>query len=198
MGLTLDYSAGQTPLDEDEKDGLLLPHITTRGELDEFEQLNIQQAVLWSVSGRIVVDSVLTEEFILELHRRMLGDVWSWAGSFRRTNKNIGVDKYEIPIALRNLLDDCRYWIEHNTYSDDEIAIRLKHRIVSIHCFANGNGRHSRLLADVLCVRVFRRPEFTWGATNLSSSGDVRRRYLDALHLADDGNIQPLIEFARS
>lgn len=200
MGLDIQYDEGQTPLDEDEKEGLKISNITTRGELDELEQRNIEDAVRWTLSRRkrFTMAEVLTEEFVRLVHTKMLGDVWDWAGSFRNSNKNIGVDKYQISIELRQLLDDCKYWIEHGTFSLDEIAVRFKHRIVFIHCFANGNGRHSRLMADILIERVLGGNVFTWGAENLVNTGEYRATYLHALREADNGNFELLIQFARS
>ena len=131
------------------------------------------------------------------VHRRMYADVWAWAGEFRKTNKNIGADKWQIPTELRYLLDDVRYWHEHNTYPPDEMAVRFKHRIVSIHCFANGNGRHSRLMADIIIEKIYKLPVFTWGAANLSSS-DARAAYLRAVKAADKGDHSLLLTFARS
>jgi Fic-DOC domain mobile mystery protein B len=128
----------------------------------------------------------------------MLGDIWEWAGDFRITNKNIGVDKYQIGIELRTLLEDCKFWIVNKTFPPTEIAIRFKHRIVSIHCFANGNGRHSRLIADVIVEKMFGQEVFTWGAKSLTRGGEVRSRYIAALRDADKGNYKPLIVFALS
>jgi Fic-DOC domain mobile mystery protein B len=133
-----------------------------------------------------------------ELHKKMLGDVWKWAGSFRNSNKNLGVDKYLIGTNLRVLLDDCKFWIEHKTFSEDEIAIRFKHRIVSIHCFANGNGRHSRLMADIIAEKIFGRDVFTWGTHNLVPKGIFRTNYLTALRKADKGDYEELLQFARA
>lgn len=198
MGLDLDYQDGQTPLDEDEKEGLLIPTIATHGELDEFEQQNIEQAILWTLRRSFKPEVILTEDFIRSVHNRMYGNVWAWAGEFRKTNKNIGIDKWQIPTELRYLLDDAKYWIENKTYPPDEIAIRFKHRIVSIHCFSNGNGRHSRLMADIIAEKVFKQPVFTWGAANLVKGGDARAVYLIAIRAADAGNIEPLMTFARS
>ena len=130
MGLTEPpYEEGQTPLDEDEKDGLQLPSVTTRSELDEVEQRNIEEAIRWTTERRkrFTVVEILTEAFVRELHLKMLGSVWKWAGTFRKSDKNIGVDKYQIPTELRTLMDDCKFWIEHETFSEDEIAIRFKH-----------------------------------------------------------------------
>jgi len=128
----------------------------------------------------------------------MFSNVWAWAGSFRNTNKNIGVDKYQIPTQLRMLIDDCKYWVEYKTYPPDEIALRFKHRIVSIHCFANGNGRHSRLMGDVIVEKIFGNDVFSWGGNSLYRSGSFRSQYLQALREADKGNIGPLIKFSRS
>jgi Fic-DOC domain mobile mystery protein B len=164
MGLDLDYIDGQTLLDEEEKGGLLIPTIATRGELDEFEQQNIEQAVQWTLGRSFKPEVIFTENFIRTVHKRMYADVWAWAGEFRKTNKNIGVDKWQIPSDLKYLLDDVKYWHENNTYPPDEIAVRFKHRIVSIHCFANGNGRHSRLIADIIIEKIYKQPVFSWGA----------------------------------
>lgn len=197
MGLDFDLTDGQTPLDEDEKEGLLIPTITTRGELDEFEQLGVERAIEWLLSRKLAADKILTEEFVRDLHKRMFGNIWKWAGEFRRTNKNIGVDKFLISVELKNLLDDCRYWIENKSFSDDEIAVRFSHRMVLIHPFANGNGRHSRLMADVLITKVFGKPYFTWGSVNLTKAGEARTKYLQALKAADQNNYKLLIEFTR-
>jgi Fic-DOC domain mobile mystery protein B len=198
MGLDLIYIDGQTPLDEEEKEGLLISTIAIREELDEFEQQNIEEAIKWSIGKKIKSDKLFTESFIKNVHKRMYKDVWLWAGAFRKTNKNIGVDRWQVAIELKNLLEDAGFWIENNTYSPDEIAIRFKHRIVSIHCFSNGNGRHSRLMADMIIEKIFDRPVFTWGAGNLSKESDNRKQYLDALKLADQGYYSALLLFARS
>ena len=147
---------------------------------------------------KLDVNRIISEEFIKELHSKMFSTVWSWAGSYRNSNKNIGVDKFEIPTQLRLLLDNTKYWIEHKTFSEDEIAIRFSHRIVQIHLFPNGNGRHSRLIADVLINKGFGKDEFTWGSTNLTAAGTVRTNYLNALKNADEGSFSDLITFARS
>jgi Fic-DOC domain mobile mystery protein B len=198
MGIDFAYEEGQTPLDEEEKDGLLISTITTREELDEFEQLNIQKAIEWTLRRKFKKEKILTEDFIKALHKKMLGDVWRWAGTFRSSNKNIGVDRFRIRTEFRKLLDDTKYWIEHQIYEPDEIAIRFKHRIVSIHCFANGNGRHSRLMADILIDQVFSLPVYSWGSSNLVKADEIRAAYLAAIRQADFGNVQPLMTFSRS
>jgi Fic-DOC domain mobile mystery protein B len=197
MGLALVYTDGQTPLEEDEKDGLLIPTISTRGELDEFEQQNIEEAVQWSLMRNFKQEEVLTEVFVREVHKKMYGKTWFWAGEFRKTDKNIGVDKWLIGIELKKLLEDVSYWIKNKTFAEDEIAVRFKHRIVSIHCFPNGNGRHSRLMADILIEKIFKRDVFTWGASNLIKGDETRRIYLQAVRAADGGNYRLLLEFAR-
>lgn len=199
MGLDFDLADGQTPLDDEEKDGLLISSVSTHGELDEFEQLNIEKAIKWTLTRKFRKADLLTEKFVKQIHKKMYGEVWAWAGEFRKTNKNIGVHWHQIAIELRNLLDDCNYWIEHNTYSPDEIAVRFKHRMVSIHCFANGNGRHSRMMADLIIEKIFDKPIFTWGANaDLTNAGDTRKEYLTAIKAADKNDIAPLLKFARS
>lgn len=198
MGLDLEYTNGQTPLDEDEKEGLLIPTIATREELDEFEQQNIEEALQWILTRSFKTEPILTEKFICNLHRRMYGSVWSWAGKFRKTDKNLGIDKWQIPVALKTLCDDSLFWVRNKTYSPEEIAIRFKHRIVSIHCFSNGNGRHSRLIADIIINKIYDLPMFSWGTGDLVYQGDTRSTYLKAVKEADNDLFQPLIEFASS
>lgn len=199
MGLDFDLINGQTPLDEEEKDGLLIPTITTREELDEFEQQGIESAIRWTLGKKFKRSEVLTEDFVKLLHKKMFVEVWAWAGEFRKTNKNIGVDRYQVPIELRRLLDDCNFWIDHSTYPPDETAVRFKHRIVQIHCFSNGNGRHSRLMGDLIVEHVFNQPVFTWGShAELAKNGKGREEYLVAIKAADAQDIAPLLQFARN
>ncbi|NND05898.1 MAG: mobile mystery protein B [Saprospiraceae bacterium] len=198
MGLDLEYINGQTPLDEDEKKGLLIPTIATREELDEFEQQNIEDWMQWVFSRSAKAETILTEKFMCRLHKRMYGDVWDWAGNFRKTNKNLRIDKWQISVALKTLCDDTLYWVKHKTFTPDEIAIRFKDRIVSIHCFPNGNGRHSRLMADVIITKVFNLPLFSWGSSDLVHQGEARSNYLKAVKAADKGDFERLLKFARS
>jgi Fic-DOC domain mobile mystery protein B len=198
MGLNLTYGEGQTPIGQDELDQLKIKSISLREEMDEFEQQNIEKAQEWLLGKNFTADKILSEDFVFEVHERMFGDVWSWAGQTRRTNKNIGVDWTVIRIRLRLLLEDTKYWVEHRTYSEDEIAIRFKHRIVTIHCFPNGNGRHSRLMADIIIEKLFGKPIFTWGKGGISKKGEIRSNYLIALKQADQTSVDALITFARS
>lgn len=198
MGLDLAYINGQTPLEEDEKEGLLIPTIASREELDEFEQHNIEEAMQWVFSKSAKAETILSQKFICNLHKRMFGDVWAWAGKFRKTDKNLGIDKWQIPTALKTLCDDALFWIQNKTFTADEAAIRFKHRIVSIHCFANGNGRHSRLMADVMISKVYKMPLFSWGSNDLVLEGKTRSNYLKAIKAADNGDFKALLKFARS
>ena len=183
-----------TPLDPDEREGLILTYIVLRRELNEAEELNIGEATRWAYKRK---PDILSEEALRALHKRMFGKVWRWAGEFRRTDRNIGVDPRMIGVELRQLLDDVRYWIAHETYPPDEIAVRFHHRLVFIHPFPNGNGRHSRLAADLLAMRLGR-PPFSWGRVNMIEPGATRTAYVAALREADGHNIEPLLEFARS
>ena len=194
--MRLEYPAGATPLDQDETAGLRLTHITTREELNIFEQENIQQAIAWAFTGRKV--DILSEAFIRQLHKRMLSDVWKWAGQYRTSNKNIGVPRERIGIELRKLIDDVKFWIEKETFSPDEIAARFHHRLVLIHPFANGNGRHARLMADLLLEKKWGHPSFSWGGASLEKEGDVRSRYIAALRAADRDDYSLLMQFVRS
>lgn len=196
MGLEFG-SDDDTLLNEDDRDALRIQTIETKEDLNEFEQNNIEKAVEWTLRKRFG-EEIFTEDFVKELHSKMFNDVWKWAGHFRRSDTNLGVHWPKIPSELRQLLDDAKYWVKNQSYTDDEIAIRLKHRIVSIHCFPNGNGRHSRLLADIVINNVFNLPVFNWGGKSLFNAGESKAEYISALRSADEGNYMPLIAFARS
>ncbi len=198
MGLSLDYNDGQFPLEEEEKEDLLIKTVTTQTELDELEQLNIEKAVAWTIGKKFKPATIFTEKFIKKVHKQMFGDVWKWAGKFRKSAKNIGVAWVEIAVEVKYLLDDTKYWIENKTYSPHEIAIRFKHRLVKIHCFPNGNGRHSRLMADIIIESVFNKDVFPWHSSNMVKPDETRKEYIAAIRAGDRGNIQPLIEFARN
>ena len=198
MGLNINYIEGQTPLSEDEQEGLKISSITTREELDEFEQLNIEKAIQWTFGKKLKTEQLFSEKFIKDLHKRMYGDVWKWAGTFRTSEKNIGIKSYLIGIELKQLLDDAVYWTQNKTYNSQEIAIRFKHRLVSIHCFANGNGRHSRLMADLIMEKLYNEKFFSWGSTNLVKATETRAAYIKAVKKADQQDLLPLIAFAKS
>lgn len=169
-------------------------YIAYRSELNEAEQENIARAQDWALARR---RDPLSEKFVTDLHKQMLGDVWRWAGKFRTSERNLGIPFYEIPVALRELRDEVKAWIEYKSYPPDEIAVRFHHRLVQIHPFPNGNGRHARLMADLLIMRLGGE-RFSWGSANLQASGDVRGRYIAALKAADNRDVGPLLAFARS
>lgn len=194
-----DLPSGATPIDPDEAEGLLHSHVTTRAELDELEELNIQAGLEWAqrrLRGRRSLD-VLTVRFLYELHTQMFGNIWEWAGRVRRTDKNIGVDKRIVREEVRKLIEDARYWREEGVFPPDELAVRFHHRLVWIHPFVNGNGRHARMMADLIAQQAGR-PFFTWGGPSLARTSDLRRAYIEALRQADRGDMGPLLMFARS
>ena len=194
--MNFQFPPGATLIDLDEAEGLI-PALSTQTELNEFEALNILEAMEWAGRNRRIQSQLLTQEGLKLLHRRMFDRAWRWAGRFRTTQKSIGVEAWSIPTSLKALLDDVACWQEFNSYAPDEICVRFHHRLVAIHPFANGNGRHARLAADLLAARSRLRP-FTWGSANLSNAGDVRRCYLESLYAADRHDLQPLMKFVRS
>ena len=194
MGDLFAHPDDATPLTPEERRDLIPAHIAYRHELNEAEQENIARGQDWALRRR---RDLVSEKFIKGLHERMFGDVWRWAGDFRKTERNLGIPSHEIPVALRQLLDDVRAWIQYRSYSSDEIAVRFHHRLVKIHPFPNGNGRHSRLMADLLVMELGQN-RFSWGRANLQQAGDVRRQYISALRAADSHDVGPLLEFARS
>jgi Fic-DOC domain mobile mystery protein B len=194
--MNFDYPVGATPIDLDEVQGLLLSHIRTRAELDRWEQENISEAE--DVVLRRKQKDILTEKYARNLHKKMFGTVWRWAGDFRRSQKNIGIEWMQVPVALRQLFQEVNGWLEYNSYPPDEIAARFHHRLVAIHAFSNGNGRHARLLADVLLVHLLGRERFSWGQENLTDAGECRHRYIAALQAADRHDYGLLLAFVRS
>lgn len=184
-----------TPLSVEEQRDLIPSHISNRRELNEAEQENIVRGQDWALGRRR--RDLLTEKFTTNLHKQMLGEVWRWAGDFRHSERNLGIPFYEIPAALRQLLDDVKAWIEYKSYPPDEIAVRFQHRLVAIHPFPNGNGPHARLMADLLIMQLGGK-RFSWGRANLRDAGKMRAQYLSALRAADNHDCGPLLEFARS
>ena len=189
------YAPGATPLDPDEAAGLIPSHIATQADLNVWEEANILQGARWAMRQK--KRDLLDEGFLRDLHRQMFDRTWVWAGTFRASNKNIGVDWTQVAVSLRDLLDNTRYQIEHQTFDLDELVVRFHHRLVWIHAFPNGNGRHARLMADVLAMRLGL-PRFSWGGNALASGGVLRQNYLEALRTADVGHMDDLLRFARS
>lgn len=186
---------GASPLDPDEAEGLIPSHITTRGELNAWEAANIVVGIRWLETRRLN-DSILMVSTLLELHRRMFSETWAWAGRFRKTDKNIGVHWPHIPERTKALGADVAYQIENKTFGLDELAVRFHHRLVSIHPFPNGNGRHARLAADAL-LKENDTAAFTWGSGTIDDAGKLRNSYLAALRAADCGDYMPLLSFVR-
>ncbi|NOY89604.1 MAG: mobile mystery protein B [Deltaproteobacteria bacterium] len=185
---------GATALSPEELEGIRHPHVATRAQLDELEQANVQQGLLWL--RRQERTDLLTEQFVRQLHEKLFGEVWCWAGAFRRTGKNVGVEACMIAIELRKLLDDTRTWIECHTFPPKELAARFHHRLVAIHPFPNGNGRHSRIMADAILMHILGEPGIDWiGGQDLLRPNDRRMRYIEALRNADQGDFTALLLF---
>ena len=190
-----EYPPGATPIDADEANDLIPKHITTQADLNAWEEMNIVEGAAWIARQKIIQN--LDEGLVRELHRRMFNQTWLWAGTFRKSAKNIGIDWTQIAVALKNLLDNTSYQIKNKVMSIDEIVVRFHHQLVLIHAFPNGNGRHARLIADALIVNLGGK-RFSWGSNPAIANLDVvRQNYLSALRTADKGDITPLMYFAR-
>ena len=195
MGLNEDLPAGATPLDGEELEGLLPSHLVHRSQLNEWEQQNIEAALLWLSRQRR--PRPLEESWLRRLHREMFGQSWRWAGQYRSSDKSIGADWRQIRMQVPALLADIAFQVEHRVDVVDLIAIRFHHRLVSIHPFPNGNGRHARLIADVL-IEQLGAPRFSWGgSSSLVNASALRQQYIAALQRADRGDVSALLAFAR-
>ncbi len=185
---------GATPLDPDELQGLKFKHIKVRRQLDELEQINIIDGMKWLKKQKNA--DVISEEFTCLLHTKLFGKVWQWAGKFRKTERNIGCDPLHISVNLRNLFDDAKFWIENKTFSNKEIATRFHHRLVAIHPFPNGNGRHSRIMADAILTHVLKDSAIDWSSgKSLQAMSAHRTNYISALRKADAGDMIALLIF---
>jgi Fic-DOC domain mobile mystery protein B len=188
-----DSNTSLTP--EEEAD--LIPSLATLEELNEWERDNILEARRWALANRQLTRlNPISEGYIRELHRRMFDQTWKWAGTYRKTEKNLGVLTHQIRQRLGQLLGNAEYWLANKTYDVDECAVRFHYELVVIHPFPNGNGRHARLIADVIAARNDR-PVLTWGSKDIPPAGAARDAYKKALRQADEGNMTPLLEFAR-
>ena len=189
------YAEDATPFNQDDASQLIPKHITTQNQLNEWEQANIILAERWLFSRK--QKNLINPAFLQTLHCKMFDKTWRWAGKFRQHQTNIGVSPLEISVQLKILCDDVQFWINNQTFSKDEIAIRFHHHLVQIHSFPNGNGRHSRLITDALLIQL-KCPRFTWGQRSLTESTETRREYITALKLADQYQYEKLFAFARS
>jgi len=191
---------GATPIAEDDLADLIPDFVATRADLNLVEYENIAKALPWArlYAERGGPKRILDYSFVFELHRRMFEDVWRWAGTARRRVTNIGVEPSQISSQTKHALDDAIWWHEHDTFTIDERSARIHRRLVAVHPFRNGNGRCTRLVADLYLVSIAQ-PAFTWGAGGRLDEGrDARRLYLDALSSADNDDYEPLVRFARS
>lgn len=195
--MQFEYIEGATPIDPGEADKLIPKNIMLQSELNEWEQSNIIEAEIWLFQQKLTIDRFSTRELIQKFHKKMFNKTWKWAGQFRLSNKNIGIDWHQISFQLKNLCDDLIYQTSNNIYPIDEIAIRFHHRLVSIHCFSNGNGRHARIITDYL-LHILGQNKFTWGKGDLVKATESRKSYISALKQADLGKYSPLLSFARS
>lgn len=192
-----EQETGQTLIDPDERAGLIPGHIRLREELNQFEENNILQAYKKYLSGTRRHWELSNPEILKKIHQEMFDFTWKWAGTYRQSNKNLGIDWTRIPEEMKKAGDDYKYWQTHNTYSPLEVAVRYHHRLVVIHAFPNGNGRHARLVADMI-IRERKLPPLTWGTKELVHKGNFRQKYIQALQEADKGNFSTLIEFSTS
>ncbi len=198
MALTDPHAFGATPLRLEEIKGLKHA-VTTHGDLNELEAANILQGQEWALGARRTqLSNMLSDDYMFELHKRMFGAVWRWAGKYRLRDTNIGLPFTSIRGALREIYADSKYWIERGSFSPLEIAVRIHHRLVWVHPFSNGNGRFARLFADLLLIRHFKQERLSWSGNALGTFDPRRADYIAALQSADARNYAPLLAFCNS
>lgn len=190
MGMIKFDKEGETPLDDISG---LIPKITTRVELDSEEAKNISNAflkylLLPSVAKNIQFD----EPFLRQVHIDMLGNVWTWAGTYRTTQTSIGIEANKIQHKLYQLMDDLKTWTEFWEYK--ETATKLHHMLVIIHPFLNGNGRWARLVTDIWLASQGHET-LEWGNENLVDVNNDRSEYILALKETDKGDLERLQKF---
>lgn len=199
MALTGAHAPGATPLTDEDLQGLRIPSVRTHGDLNQAEAANIVRGQEWALRARSArMPDMLSDRFMQRLHEAMFGTVWTWAGDYRLVDTNIGVPHHLIREHLHNVYADAHAWIEHDTYSPEEFSVRLHYRIVTVHPFPNGNGRHARMLADIVLARHFKRPALPWRNSPLNTANAVRQAYIAALVAADHHDFGPLMTFATS
>ena len=188
---------GQTPLDPDEIAGLVPQHIATRAQLNEWESQNIADGLTRARKRRPKPGKLLTDTYLRKLHQHMFGSTWRWAGTYRNSDKSLGIDWQQIPLQMRQVPENFLYRLKSGKEKPDKLAVDLHHQLVSIHPFPNGNGRWARAAADLL-QETLGEPPFSWGRKNLVDISETRQRYIAALQAADQGELSNLLQFARS
>jgi Fic-DOC domain mobile mystery protein B len=190
--------AGATPLTAEDLEGLIPSFVATRADLNQVEYDNIRATLPWAVrQARRGPEVILGYGFMMALHKRMFSDVWRWAGTLRRRETNIGAPPGMVAPESQMRLDDALFWHNEAVFPPDELAARIHCRLVSVHPFPNGNGRCTRLMADLYLTAIGDEP-FTWGSTDLDTDGSGRAAYITALvKAAETDDYADLIRFAR-
>lgn len=198
LSLLKDDPQGATPLSPDDLLGLKLPHVQTRAQLNEIEAANILQGQNWVSSLKVLtLDDIFSRDFVIALHENLFGDIWQWAGTFRLRELNIGVEPKNIPIDLHNFLEDAKCWLEFKHFSDIELSARIQHKLVQIHPFVNGNGRHARIFTDIVRVFLLNKKPLRWAKAKLEDMTTERAAYIAGLRKADGGDFSEMVDYLK-
>jgi len=188
-----DAPENATPVED--ASGLIPTHITTKEQLNEWEVNNILKAAERYLTKRL--KRIITVDFIKKVHKDMFDDTWEWAGQFRKRDLSIGVDWHKIQVEVKKLADDIEFWGKGKSdLNIFEQSIRIHHRLVKIHPFLNGNGRHARMIADIFLYSC-RHKMPIWPSHEIISSTDIRKRYINVLNKADKNDYRPLEKFTK-
>src|SRR3954468_22432072 len=89
-----------TPLDPALRGALVQTWVTTRADLNEAEEENIVKGAAWARRRRGGAETLLNDDFSKNLHKRMFGEVWKWAGGYRQNKLNIGIAPHVVAAEM--------------------------------------------------------------------------------------------------
>ena len=161
--MPLEPGYGETPIPGDEL-AALVPHVidTLAAPITRADIYDLESAVLQDVTetqlaaaldGSLTLDDLLNDYFLRDLHTQLYGDIWMWAGRWRQYEVNIGVAPEHIAVELRSAMGNIGYrWERAADWTPRELGVAVHAEAVRVHPFTDGNGRTTRLLADLVFI----------------------------------------------
>ncbi|WP_027477803.1 Fic/DOC family protein [Curvibacter gracilis] len=176
--------------------GLVLRNLAGITAVEDMDDLEL--ALLAQLYENVLVeelpDRALSVADIKHWHRRWLGNVYEWAGQERSVNMGKGGFNFAAAAQIPRLLagfeaEVLQRWTpcDHLSHEGLVEAIAVSHvELILIHPFREGNGRLSRLLADVMAVQAGRNP------LDYSSWESHKAGYIAAIHAGVAMNYEPM------